>query len=275
MIGALHLGDRIAHDPTIVRVTMKLLLVEDDRKMAAITQSGLQAEGFSVEVAYDGEDGLWKATEQSYDLIILDLMLPMCNGFRVCEMLRERGNWTPVIVLTAKVGVFDETEALDTGADDFLTKPVSFAVLIAHVRALLRRTTRGTPVPVVISDLTLDGSQHRCWRGDVEIKLTEREFSVLEYLFRRNGIVVSKLDILNGVWDEAFDGDPNIVEVYIGRLRRKIDEPFARRNLETVRGVGYAPRHSRSHNIRKSRRNDGGEQSPSSRPDLGDQLHPE
>lgn len=218
---------------------MKLLLVEDDVKIATTIQRGLEAEGFTVELAFDGDDGLWKATEFGYDLVILDLMLPRRNGFKVCEALRAQGDWTPVLVLTAKDGIFDETEALDTGADDFLTKPFAFEVLVAHVRALLRRTATGEPTPVAVDDLTLDTARHRCRRGDVELSLTAREFSVLEYLMRRAGIVSSKQEILAGVWDDDFEGDANIVEVYIRRLRRKVDEPFDRRNIVTVRGFGY------------------------------------
>lgn len=218
---------------------MKVLVVEDDARIAATLQRGLRAEGFTVEVSLDGEAGLWAATENSYDLLILDLMLPRRNGFQICRTLREQGDWTPILVLTAKDGVYDEAEALDTGADDYLTKPFSFQVLVAHVRALLRRSSGTAPVPICVGDLRLDPARHRCWRGEVEIRLTAREFSVLEFFVRRPGMVASKADILNGVWDYDFDGDPNIIEVYIGRLRRKVDEPFGRRDIETVRGAGY------------------------------------
>jgi two-component system OmpR family response regulator len=218
---------------------MKILVVEDDRKFAATVTRGLTAEGFTVEVSFDGIDGLWKAAEHSYDLVILDLMLPGRNGFQVCQMLRERGNWTPILVLTAKDGEYDETEALDTGADDYLTKPFSFRVLVAHIRALLRRPSAGIPATIEVGDLRLDPARHRCWRGATEVRLTAREFSVLEYLVRRAGLINRKFEILSGVWEDDFDGDPNIVEVYIRRLRRKIDEPFGRHDLETVRGAGY------------------------------------
>ena len=222
---------------------MKLLLVEDDRAIASVVKRGLEAEGFAVDVSPDGVDGLWRATEYRYDLLVLDLMLPGANGYRVCQELRARGNWTPILVLTARDGVPDQTTALDTGADDYLTKPFSFPVLVAHIRALLRRTAGSAPVPVEVGDLRLDSARHRCWRGEVEISLTAREFAVLEYLMRRADLVNPKHAILDGVWDHAFDGDPNIVEVYVRRLRRKIDEPFGRHDLETVRGAGYRLSH--------------------------------
>jgi DNA-binding response OmpR family regulator len=218
---------------------MKVLLVEDDKKIATAVQRGLSAEGFAVEVSFDGEDGLWRATEGSHDLIVLDLMLPGRNGFQVCAALREAGIWTPILVLTAKDGDLDEAEALDTGADDYLTKPFSFPVLVARVRALLRRTSGRDPVPVSVGDLRIDPGARRVWRGETEVTLTAREFDVLEFLVRRAGQVLSKEEILGGVWDYDFDGDPNIVEVYIGRLRRKVDEPFDVTSIETLRGAGY------------------------------------
>lgn len=218
---------------------MKVLLVEDDSKIAAAVQRGLSAEGFTVEVSSDGEDGLWRATEGTHDLIVLDLMLPGRNGFSVCAALRERGVWTPILVLTAKDGDLDEAEALDTGADDYLTKPFSFPVLVARVRALLRRTAGRDPVPVAVGDLRIDPAARRVWRDEQEVALTAREFDVLELLVRRAGKVLSKDEILAAVWDDDFDGDPNIVEVYIGRLRRKVDEPFGLRSIETLRGAGY------------------------------------
>ena len=150
-----------------------------------------------------------------------------------------QGDWTPILVLTARDGEFDETRALDCGADDYFTKPFSFPVLVAHLRALLRRTSGGIPAPIQVGDLRLDSLRHRCWRGDTEIRLTAREFQVLEYLIRHAGFMASKAAILDGVWDYDFEGDPNVVEVYIRRLRRKIDEPFGRHDIETVRGAGY------------------------------------
>jgi two-component system, OmpR family, response regulator len=219
---------------------VKLLLIEDDAKIAAVVKRGLEAEGFTVEVAVDGNDGLWLATEGRYDLIILDIMLPGRNGFQICSDLRAASNWTPILMLTAKDGDLDEAEALDSGADDYLTKPFSFPVLIARVRSVLRRVGgRGEPVATDIGDLRVDPLTRRVCRGTTEIALTARQFDVLEYLVRRVGQVVSKQELLDGVWQYDFDGDINIVEVYIRRLRAAIDEPFGRHAIETVRGAGY------------------------------------
>ncbi len=218
---------------------MKLLLVEDDKKIATAVKRGLEAEHYAVEVALDGDTGLWLATEGSFDLIILDIMLPGRNGYQICAELREAGNWTPILMLTAKSGELDEAEALDTGADDYLVKPFAFPVLLARVRALLRRATGRNPSPVQAGDLRMDPGERRVWRGDQEVTLTTRQFDVLEFLLRRQGQVLSKDEILAGVWEHDFDGDPNIVEVYIRRLRKAIDEPFGRRSIETVRGAGY------------------------------------
>lgn len=216
---------------------VKVLVVEDDVKIAAAVARGLGAEGFTVEVAADGDEGLWRATEGGYDLVVLDIMLPGRNGYRVCTDLRAAGVWTPILVLTAKDGDLDEAEALDLGADDYLTKPFSFPVLVARVRALLRRARDRDPVPVSVGDLRIDSVARRAWKGDVEIALTAREFDVLEFLVRRPGRVLSKADILDGVWEYDFAGDPNIVEVYVHRVRRKVGLTDA--ELATVRGVGY------------------------------------
>ena len=231
---------------------MKVLIVEDDKKIATAVKRGLEAEGFTVDVAFDGTDGLWLATEGSYDLIVLDLMLPGLNGFQVCGRLREAGDWTPILVLTAKDGDLDEAEALDTGADDYLMKPFSFSVLVARIRALLRRAAGRSPAPVAAGDLRIDPGQRRAWRGEDEVRLTARQFQVLEFLMRRAGQVLAKDEILAGVWEYDFDGDPNIVEVYIRRLRRAIDEPFesqvdrddprGRATASTPKGVGTAVR---------------------------------
>ena len=218
---------------------VKLLLVEDDKKIATSLKRGLEADGYTVEVAFDGADGLWMATEGIYDLIVLDILLPSINGYQVCARIREQGDWTPILMLTAKDGDLDEAEALDTGADDYLVKPFSFPVLVARIRALLRRTTGRSPAPVEAGDLRIDPGERRVWRGDEEVSLTTRQFDVLEFLIRRSGQVLSKDDILAGVWDHDFDGDPNIVEVYVRRLRRAIDEPFDRHAIKTIRGAGY------------------------------------
>jgi len=217
----------------------RLLIVEDDEAMAAALSVGLAAEGFEVVVAGDGPRGLALAGERHFDAIILDLMLPGLNGFRVCHLLRERGDSTPVLVLTAKQGDWDEAEALDTGADDYMKKPFSFVVLVAHVRALLRRRRNRGAAVLTAGDLRLEALAHRCWRGDTEIALTPREFAVLELLFDRAGQAVGKREILDEIWDWAIGGGSNLVEVYIGYLRRKIDAPFGRQAVQTVRGVGY------------------------------------
>ncbi len=218
---------------------MKLLVVEDDKKIATAVKRGLEAEGFVVEVSFDGDDGFWRATEFAYDLIILDIMLPGRNGFRVCGNLREAGVWTPILMLTAKDGDLDEAEALDTGADDYLVKPFSFPVLVAHVRALLRRSGGRDPAPVQVGGLRIDPGARRVWFDADEVMLTSREFELLEFLVRRAGQVFSKREIIAGVWSDDFDGDPNIVEVYIRRLRRKLDETFRTELITTVRGAGY------------------------------------
>lgn len=218
---------------------MRVLVVEDEEKVAAAVERGLVAEGFAVDVALDGVDGLWMASEHDYDVIVLDIMLPGRNGYEVCAALREGANWTPVLMLTAKDGELDEAEALDTGADDYLTKPFSFTVLVARVRALARRSARSAPAPMQVGDLRVDPAAHRCFRAEQEVELTAREFAILELLVRRAGEAVSKAEIIDGVWDYDFGGDPNIVEVYLRRLRRKIDEPFGCSSLTTVRGVGY------------------------------------
>jgi len=218
---------------------MRLLVVEDEKKLAASLKRGLEADGFAVDVALDGTYGLWMATEHQYDAIVLDIMLPGINGYQLCGRLRDAGNWTPILMLTAKDGELDEAEALDTGADDFLRKPFAHVVLVARLRALLRRGRPERPVELIAAGLRVDPSERRCWRGDAEIELTAREFSVLEYLATNAGTVVSKQDILGHVWDYEFDGDPNIVEVYVRHLRKKIDIPFDTDSIQTVRGAGY------------------------------------
>ena len=219
---------------------MRLLVIDDEVALAAAVQRGLVAEGFTVDVAHRGDEGLWMASEQSYDAIVLDVMLPGLNGYKVCARLRAAGVWTPILMLTAKDGDLDEAEALDTGADDFLAKPFAYVVLVARIRALLRRSGGQVHAAVLAAgDLTLDPVAHRCARGETEIELTAKEFDLLEFLLRRPDEAVSKRQILDHVWDPAFEGDPNIVEVYIGYLRRKLDAPFARSCIQTLRGVGY------------------------------------
>jgi len=218
---------------------MRVLVIEDESVMAEGLRRGLEAEGFATDVAHTGPDGLWMAREHPYDAIVLDLMLPGLNGYRVCAALREAEVWTPILMLTAKDGEFDEAEALDTGADDYVTKPFAYVALVARLRALIRRGTQARPAVLVAGDLRLDPAERRVWRGDTELALTARELGLLEYLMRRPGEVCSKTEILDHVWDDAFDGDVNIVEVYVGHLRAKLDRPFGRHGIETVRGAGY------------------------------------
>jgi two-component system OmpR family response regulator len=218
---------------------MRVLVVEDERRLADGVRRGLEAEGFAVDVAATGTDGLWMARENSYSIILLDIMLPGISGYRICETLRAEQNWTPILMLTAKDGEWDQVEALDTGADDYLSKPFSFAILLARIRALLRRGAAARPAVLEAGDIRLDPSTRRVSRGDTVIDVTAREFAVLEYLMRHRGEVVAKRAVLDGVWDTDFEGDPNIVEVYIGHLRNKLDRPFDRASIETLRGAGY------------------------------------
>jgi len=218
---------------------MRVLVVEDDERMARAVQRGLQSEGFAVDVALDGTDGLWHATEFTYDALVLDVMLPGIDGYELCRRLRAAGNWAPILVLTARDGELDETRALDLGADDYLAKPFSYQVLVARLRALLRRGRPARPTVLTAGDLRLDPATHAVWRGDTPVALSPRQFAVLELFMRRPGEVLSKAVILEHVWDFAFEGDPNIVEVYVGQLRRRIDEPFGRQSLQTIRLVGY------------------------------------
>jgi DNA-binding response OmpR family regulator len=220
-------------------VGVRVLVVEDEKRLAAGLRSGLEAEGFAVDIALNGVDGLWLASEEPYDAIVLDVMLPGMSGSSVCTRLRELGKWTPILMLTAREGASNEAEALDAGADDYLTKPFSYLVLVARLRALLRRGASERPAVIAAGDLRLDPARRRTWRGEREIALTAREFSLLEYLIRRRGDVLSKTEILEHVWDYDFEGDPNIVEVYVRHLRNKLDRPFGRQAIETIRGAGY------------------------------------
>ncbi len=218
---------------------MRVLVVDDEGNLAESVQRGLRSEGFVVDLAFDGEDGLWRATEQEYDVIILDLMLPKLNGYKVLERLRARGVWTPVLMLTAKDGEYDQTDAFDLGADDYLTKPFSFIVLVARIRALLRRGRAERPVILEAGDLRLDPVTRTVRRAGQDIVLTPREYALLEYLMHHVGEVVTKSDIIDAVWDSEFEGPLNIIEVYVGYLRRKVDAPFAVQSIVTVRGFGY------------------------------------
>ncbi|HBS74278.1 MAG: DNA-binding response regulator [Microbacterium sp.] len=218
---------------------MRVLLVDDEVRLAEGIRRGLEAEGMTVDVAHNGVDGLWRAREQDYDVVVLDVMMPGMSGYRVCQSMRAEEIWTPVLFLTAKDGEWDEVEGFETGADDWLTKPFSYPVLVARLRSLVRRGATARPATFSAGDLVLDPAARTVHRGDTEIELTAREFAVLEFLMRHPAEVVTKLEVLDNVWDDAFDGDPNIVEVYIGRLRRKVDRPFGRDGIQTLRGAGY------------------------------------
>jgi DNA-binding response OmpR family regulator len=218
---------------------VRILVVEDEVRLAQALQRGLRAEGFAVDLAYDGEEGLFLAREGGYDAVILDIMLPKLSGYRICRALRAEHNWVPVLMLSAKDGEYDQADGLDIGADDYLTKPFSYVVLVAKLRALLRRTAPPRPSVLTAGDLSLDPAAHTVKRGDDEISLTPREFALLELFMRHPDEVLSKTEILAHVWDAYYEGDPNVVEVYVGYLRRKIDAPFGRNALQTVRGAGY------------------------------------
>ncbi|WP_432921622.1 response regulator transcription factor [Microbispora sp. CA-135349] len=217
---------------------MRVLVVEDERRMAAALRRGLQAEGFAVDLAHDGNEGLHLARVGDYDVVVLDIMLPGLSGYNVCKQLRAEENWVPILMLSAKDGEYDMADGLDLGADDYLTKPFSYVVLVARLRALLRRGGGRRPSVLRAGDLSLDPAARLVARDETPVELTPREFALLEYLMRRPGEVVSKPEILEHVWD-TYDTDPNVVEVYVGYLRRKIDTPFGRAALQTVRGAGY------------------------------------
>ena len=218
---------------------MRVLLVEDEVRLAENVRRGLDAEGFVVDVVHNGDEGLFNAEVNDYDVVVLDIMLPGLNGYEVCRRMRAAGVWTPVLMLTAKDGEYDQADALDLGADDYLTKPFSFIVLVARLRALIRRGAPVRPAVLEAGDLTLDPASRVVRRAGDEVSLTPREFGVLQFLMRHRGDVVSKTDILESVWDANYEGDDNVVEVYVGYLRRKIDQPYGRHAIETVRGAGY------------------------------------
>jgi two-component system, OmpR family, response regulator len=218
---------------------MRVLVVEDEPRLARALQRGLNAEGYAVDLAADGLTGLEAARHEGYDAVVLDIMLPGLSGYRIVRALRAENNWVPVLMLSAKDGEYDQADGLDSGADDYLTKPFSFVVLLAKLRALLRRGAPERPAVLTAGALTLDPATRRVTRDDSEITLTTREFALLEYLMRHRDEVVTKTELLDHVWDAGADTDPNVVEVYVGYLRRKIDQPYGTKSLQTVRGAGY------------------------------------
>ena len=216
-----------------------MLIVEDEPRMATLLQRGFRDEGYAVDVAADGTDGLWMGTENDYDVVILDVMLPGVDGFEVCRQLRERSRWAPIMMLTARDAIDDRVHGLDAGADDYAMKPFSFAELAARVRALVRRNTRDRPTILEIGDLRLDPATHRAWRGSTALDLSPKEMALLELLMRHPDEVITRTHILEHVWDFAYDGLSNVVDQYVSYLRKKVDKPFDRDDIETVRGVGY------------------------------------
>jgi two-component system OmpR family response regulator len=229
------------------RLPVRVLVVEDETKMAGLLQRGLREEGYAVDVAGNGREALWLATENPYDAIVLDVMLPDLDGFEVCRKLREAGRWSPVLMLTARDAVHDRVAGLDAGADDYLTKPFSFAEFLARLRALFRRGTPDRPTVLENADLILNPATRRVARDGQPVDLTAREFALLEYLMRHPGEVLSRTRLIEHVWDFAFEGDSNVVDVYIRYLREKVDRPFGRDSIETVRGAGYRLREDPGH----------------------------
>jgi two-component system, OmpR family, response regulator len=218
---------------------MRVLVVEDEPKLASLLKRGLTEEGNVAEVAVDGETALWMARATGYDAIVLDVMLPGIDGFATCRALRRGGVWTPVLMLTARDSVEDRVEGLDTGADDYLTKPFSFTELLARLRALTRRAPNERPTVLEVGDLRLDPAARRAWRGDAELSLSKKEFALLEVFMRRPGETLSRHLLVDSAWDLAFENRSNVVDVYVGYLRAKVDRPFGRGSIETVRGAGY------------------------------------
>jgi two-component system OmpR family response regulator len=223
----------------VTLAAMRLLVVEDDEKMASVLKRGLEREGYAVDVAATGQDALWAGRELPYDAVVLDAMIPVPDGFDVCRQLREAGKWMPVMMLTARDSVDDRVRGLDAGADDYLPKPFSFAELFARLRALLRRDVGERPSVLCAGDLRLDPATKSVTRGDDPISLSAREFALLELLLRHKGEVLSRTAIIDHVWDFAYDGTSNVVDVYVRYVRDKIDRPFGRHAIETLRGAGY------------------------------------
>jgi two-component system, OmpR family, response regulator len=222
---------------------MRVLVVEDETRMARLLKRGLEEEGHAVDLADDGPEGLWLATENNYAAIVLDVMLPGFDGFELCRKLRTAGVWVPVLMLTARDAVDDRVRGLDAGADDYLVKPFSLLELAARLRALARRDDRARPAVLAERDLKLDPASKRAWRGRTELQLSPKEFSLLELFLRHPGAVLTRSQILEAAWDFAYDGTSNVVDQYVTYLRKKIDVPFGRHDLETVRGMGYRLRH--------------------------------
>ena len=218
---------------------VRVLVIEDEAKLAEVVARGLREEGYAADIAGGGEDALWMAQAAGYDAILLDVMLPGADGFEICRRLRELGVWSPVLMLTARDAVEDRVHGLDAGADDYLIKPFSFEELLARLRALVRRAPAARPAVVEVGDLRLDPAARRAWRGEVELDLSAKEFALLELFMRRPGKVLTRSELLDGAWDIAFERRSNIVDVYMGYLRSKVDKPFDSDSLETVRGVGY------------------------------------
>jgi two-component system OmpR family response regulator len=218
---------------------VRVLIVEDEVKLAGLLRRGLAEEAHAVDVAATGEDALWMAPSAEYDAIVLDLTLPGIDGVEVCRRLRAEGVWTPVLMLTARDALEDRVGGLDAGADDYLTKPFEFAELLARLRALARRGAVERPVVLAVGDLRLDPATHQVWRGDAEVELTPKEFAVLETFMRRPGHVLSRYELLEHAWDEEYERRSNVTDVYVRYLREKIDRPFGRTSIETIRGAGY------------------------------------
>ncbi len=218
---------------------MRVLVVDDQLRMASLIKRGLEEEGYAVDIVGDGNDAVWMATENLYDAIVLDVMLPGIDGFEVCRRIREAKRWSPVLILSARSHVGDRVRGLDVGADDYLVKPFSFAELAARLRALTRRGAQARPAMLEVGDLRLDPATHMAWRSTTQLNLSPKEFALLELFMRHPGELITRTRVIDNVWDFAFDGVSNVVDQYVSYLRRKIDKPFGRQELETVRGAGY------------------------------------